>query len=73
MKKESFKNIVKKQIQILSMNYLINLRSKYSKNENLLFDKELKPYLKSSKIIYFGRKEVVICYEDPICQCKNQL
>ena len=31
MKKEAFKSIVKKQIKNLSMNYLINLRSKHSK------------------------------------------
>ena len=56
MKKETFKNIVKKQIKMLSMNYLINLRSKHSKTENLLLEKELKPYLKSSKLTLEEKK-----------------
>ena len=56
MKKETFKNIVKNQIKILSMNYLMNLRSKHSKTDNLLLDKGMKPYLKSSKITLDEKK-----------------
>jgi hypothetical protein len=56
MKKETFKNIVKSQIKNLSMNYLINLRSKHSKTENLIIEKQMKPYLKSSNITLDEKK-----------------
>ena len=38
------------------MNYLINLRSKHSKTENLFIEKDIKPYLRSSKITLDEKK-----------------
>ena len=50
MKKEAFKNLVKKQIKLITMEYLMNLRQKHSKSEKLLITDKLKEYLKSSEI-----------------------
>ena len=50
MKKEPFKNLIKKQIKMLSMEYLIKLREKHSKSENLMLSDRMKGYLKTQKI-----------------------
>ena len=56
MKKEQFKSLVKKRIKTLSMEYLIGLRSKLSKSENLLHQNCMKDYLKSDKITLEEKK-----------------
>ena len=50
MKKEKFKSIVKKQVKTLAQKYLIGLRSKHSKSENLMCINSMKDYLKTEKI-----------------------
>ena len=50
MKKDKFKSIVKKQVKTLAQEYLIGLRSKHSKSENLLCTNTMKDYLKTDKI-----------------------
>ena len=50
MKKEKFKNLVKNKIKNLSKEYLISLRSKHTKSENLKFENGIKKILTSDKI-----------------------
>ena len=50
MKKEQFKNLVKKKIKMLATEYLIGLRSKHSKSENLMHKNCMKDYLKSDRL-----------------------
>ena len=50
MKKEKFKSIVKKQVKTLAQKYLIGLRSKHFKSENLMCINSMKDYLKTEKI-----------------------
>ena len=56
MKKEKFKSIVKKQVKTLTKEYLIGLRSKHSKSENLLHINSMKEYLKTDKITVSEKK-----------------
>ena len=50
MKKEQFKNLVKKQIRSISKLFLISLREKHSKSENLLVTDSMKEYLNTEKL-----------------------
>ena len=56
MKKEKFKSIVKKQVKTLAQEYLLGLRSKHSKSENLLHTNSMKEYLKTDKITVSEKK-----------------
>ena len=50
MKKDTFKTLVKKQIKNAAKEYLIKLRNKHSKTENLLVKDCMKDYLRSGEI-----------------------
>ena len=50
MKKAEFQNLVKKKIRNLSKEYLITLRNKHSKSENLLHENSIKDYLTSNQM-----------------------
>ena len=56
MKKETFKNLVKKQISILKLEYLSTLRSKHSKSEKLLIGNKMKEYLVTSELTLEEKK-----------------
>ena len=56
MKKDKFKSIVKKQVKTLAQEYLLGLRSKHSKSENLLHTNSMKEYLKTDKITVSEKK-----------------
>ena len=56
MKKESFKNLVNRQIKALANEYLISLRSRHSKSDKLLHTNCMKEYLKSEKITVEEKK-----------------
>ena len=50
MKIAESQNLVKKEIRNLSKEYLITLRNKHSKSENLLHENSIKDYLTSNQI-----------------------
>ena len=50
IKKAEFQNLVKKKIRNFSKEYLIILRNKHFKSENLLHENAIKDYLTSNKI-----------------------
>jgi hypothetical protein len=56
MKKEKFKNLVIKKIKSLATEYLVKLRGKHSKSENLMHRDSLKDYLKTENISVSEKK-----------------
>jgi hypothetical protein len=56
MKKGSFKKLVDEKIQLVSATYLINLKDKRSKSEQLKYSTEIQPYLKNDELSIEDKK-----------------
>ena len=56
MKKGSFKKLVDEKIQLVSATYLINLKDKHSKSEQLKYSTEIQPYLKNDELSIEDKK-----------------
>ena len=50
MSKYSFKKLIKENIRIIAANYLISLKQKHSKSENLKYSKEMQVYLRNESL-----------------------
>ena len=50
MSKYSFKKLIKENIRIIAANYLISLKQKHSKSENLNYSKEMQVYLRNESL-----------------------